>query len=148
MKITDYLDVEHGLLHEQLDHVRSLLEQGATSLELMAAVKTVAVALNAHQEAEERFLLPLVRETFGHGLPMLRMIEDQEAEIAEILSSLEHDPERVARFVELLRRHIEEETKILFPMIEDRVPTSKLQNAGERCLQARIPRGTPPGVPS
>lgn len=144
MKITELLSVEHTLVLAQLDHVKGLIDQGASAEEIAAAVRAVAVAVDVHQANEHRFFMPLVREAFGPELPLLRRIEAEEHEVTELLSLVDGGGVLVGRFIDLLRRHIEEETRVLFPMVEDRVSAVKLESAAERCLRASADAGRLP----
>ena len=145
MKITEFLNAEHVLLVAQLRHLEGLLRHDTPRAELAAAVKTVAAAVEAHHEAEERFLYPAVLEAFGPSFPPLERLLAQERDIQALLLQVAggvSDRPLVQRFVDLLRSHIDAETRTLFPMVEDKVSTVKLCSMYERRLKDLFERET------
>ena len=138
MKITECLNVEHGVFLRQLDQLEELFQRRASNEVLAAVLQTIARAVESHAAGEEQRLYPAIEAAYGPQFPPLQVMKIEHEEIDRIVEATKTaDFERglVDRFIEVLRGHIQKEVHALFPMAEDRIPAQKLEEMARNCLQ-------------
>ncbi len=136
MKITECLNVEHGVFLDQLATLELLVQQGASREVLAAVARTVAGPVERHRELEERLLYPEIRKAFGTMFPPLDVMEHEHGEIQEALRTIDSgrfSPDTVTGFIAVLREHIQKEIQVLFPMAESRIPAPRLEELANPC---------------
>lgn len=129
MKITERLNVEHGVFLKQLDHLERLLREGAPRPVLAAVVQTIGAAMQPHCDIEERSLCPALAEVLGSAVSPLSIVTAKHEDIEElrrVIDSGAFDEADVDAFVRALREHMEEEIHVLFPMAEEWLPPERL----------------------
>jgi hemerythrin-like domain-containing protein len=151
MKLTERLNVEHGIFLRQLEHLRSMSKQGAPRPVLQAVAGNISVALAAHDRLEDEVLYPLLSRALGVAYPPLAAAQEQHRHIAsalaEIVGGTFEDAELEA-FIELLGRHIENEIHLVFPLVEAWVEPDELAAAGNWYVEHVLERGRPVTEPS
>ncbi|MGH7949380.1 MAG: hemerythrin domain-containing protein [Candidatus Binataceae bacterium] len=108
--------------------------------------------LRMHFDAEERVLFPAVRGALGAGAALLDELIAEHRSIAALAADLRNGAiDAVARFCDLLERHIRTEERQLFPLIEERVAAQSLaalEAEVENALSAQAKSRTGfPGAP-
>lgn len=130
MRITERLNVEHGVFLRQLEDLDRLVRAGAPPAVLEAVVRTIHRAEKPHREIEDRLLYPALAEALGTDYQQLRRIEEEHQEIEELVRLIDSGcfyKVQVERFVEALRGHIEREIHLLLPLAEEWIPKEKLE---------------------
>ncbi|MCI0341328.1 MAG: hemerythrin domain-containing protein [Planctomycetales bacterium] len=136
MKITECLNVEHGVFLDQLATLDHLVQQGAKPEVLAAVSRAIAGPVERHRELEERLLYPEIRRAWGPEFPPLDVMEREHEEIQDALRAIDSgrfDASTVNRFVDVLRQHIHKEVNVLFPMAEARIPAPRLEEMANPC---------------
>lgn len=129
MKITEYLNVEHGVFLTQLKYVEQLLDRGAPSATLAAVVQAIARAVATHRDVEERYLYPAIDQACKPGDSPIEAMEKEHGEIERALQQIESgtfDKGVVRTFVGVLQDHIGKEIKMIFPLAEERISAAEL----------------------
>lgn len=145
--------------HRGTDQLLVRLDNHATAdadqAETMA--RRVVIDLMKHAVAEEVYLYPLVREKLPNGdaLADREIAEHDEGEV--LMKQLEKlspgDAEwqpTVHRLASVVRGHVQEEERILFPALMARCTSAELLEIGTkmRAVQATAPTRPHPGAPS
>jgi len=126
MRLTERLNVEHGLFLRQIDELEALVRQEAPAPALAAVTRMIASNLEPHRQIEERLLYPSFEDTIGLRLPDL-LAEHQEIErLAQAVASGHCEQQFVEAFIAALRTHIAKEVHVIFPMVEEWVPCDRL----------------------
>ena len=137
MKLTEYLNVEHGVILALLRHLEMLLDHKVPRKVLATAADMVAKVIDAHRDIEEMLLYPALEEVLG---PENFSIETRKHEhgsaqqIADAIHAGTVDNSQVRTFIGLLQNHIAEEIHDLFPMAEKTIPAEKLEALTRRAL--------------
>lgn len=133
MRITERLNVEHGIFLRQLGYLDSLLRDGNAPLEAIGAVvRTIAGTISAHCRVEDRFLLATIEDAFGSDGPALGGLKGEHEEIEAMLVAAFAGPvdtEFARRFASKLRVHIEKEIHFLMPLAEQWLSPERLTTA-------------------
>lgn len=138
MKVTECLNVEHGVFLRQLDYLEELYRTGAPESVLGAVLQTIARAVEAHAGQEEHGLYPAIEEVFGPQFPPLQVMELEHQEIDRIVEATRaatFPRGMILRFLEVLRGHIQKEMNVLFPMAEEGVPVERLEALARKCAE-------------
>ncbi|MEK6606475.1 MAG: hemerythrin domain-containing protein [Myxococcota bacterium] len=139
MKITECLNVEHGVFLTQLDVLEKMLRDNADADEIRACALLLAAAVEKHRALEEELLYPAILRAFGQGFPPMRVMEAEHKEIERCIHDLDArrgDAATDAReLAAVLREHIGKEVDVLFPMAERGVPSADLEQMACRCAE-------------
>lgn len=131
MRITERLNVEHGVFLRQLEDLDDLIRQGAPFEVLQAVVRSIHRAEGPHREIEDELLYPALAGALGTGFPPLVKIGAEHQEIESmahaIASGSSKDPSLITKFAQALRQHVELEIHILLPLAEEWIPKDKLE---------------------
>ena len=132
MKLTEWLNVEHGVFLVQIKLLEELVQQKAPIAVCAAVVETLARALEAHDQIEDRLLYPELGQVLGNP-PALAAMKREHEEIERLVRDIRNDPSRqwqFERFAVLLTEHIEREIHFLFPMAEEYLSEERLTSMG------------------
>ena len=130
MRITERLNVEHGVFLRQLEDLDHLVRGGALPAVLEAVVRTIYRAEKPHREIEDGLLYPALAEALGSQYPQLQRMAEEHREIEELTRLIDSGlfyKVQVERFIETLRGHIEREIHLLLPLAEEWIPKEKLE---------------------
>jgi hemerythrin-like domain-containing protein len=131
MRITERLNVEHGVFLRQLEYLQQLVRENAPAPVLQAVARTITDGMRAHRRLEDEHLYPLLDRLLGQGFPLYADVSAEHAKIDEGLKAMEagvFDRDRLAAFIADLEAHIETEIHVLFPLAESWVPAEKLSS--------------------
>lgn len=138
MKVTELLNVEHGVFLTQLANLEKLLRANAPKESLAALVHSIALAVDAHKEIEEKFLYPAIEEALGPNFPPLIVMEQEHQAIERAIQNVASgtfNGGTVQFFIDTLRQHIHKEIKVLFPMAEDNISEQELSEMARKGLE-------------
>ncbi len=133
MKITDALREEHGILLAQLDALEESLSSGADFSEVRTKGVGVAKSLLSHAHIEDEVLFPALESCLGGGMGPLAVMRQEHLEIEGSLGrvgetqSLEALRDLVLPALTLARQHFLKEDGMLFPMAEQALDESELE---------------------
>jgi hemerythrin-like domain-containing protein len=129
MKITDRLNVEHGIFLKLLDRLDGLLAEGASIPVLTGATDMLLSAMEPHCQFEDRTLYPMLRDALGSHCPPL-VAEAAAHRDIECLASLVAadgcEREDIAALARALREHIEKEIHMILPLATEWIPEPTL----------------------
>jgi len=133
MKLTERLNVEHGVFLRQLQHLRALLRADEPRPVLQGVAGTIAAALAAHDRLEDEILYPLLARTLGAAYPPLAAARDEHRRIEEAVGEIQagrFEDAELEAFIDLLGAHIENEIHLVFPLAEAWVEPDELASLG------------------
>ncbi len=162
MKITDALRGEHGVFYALFDQLERTLKGAALST-LQAEGALLAAGLTPHAQIEDEVLFPaLERDLGGEGGPLAAFreehteIEDalkqveaihalsgQHGDIEGVLAMLPNAPDtdeardQLHQVLLVAREHFAREEQMLFPMAEQILGESRLEQLGEEWAARR-----------
>ena len=129
MRITERLNVEHGVFLRQIADLEGRLLRGEPVEVLQGIVGVIMAAERPHRDIEDRLLYPALLEHFGSN----QALDDLEAEhqeidrLARLVSGPLEDALAIGTLCRALRSHIEKEIHALFPLVEEWVPKPRLE---------------------
>jgi hemerythrin-like domain-containing protein len=133
MKLTERLNVEHGVFLRQLRHLRTLVRSSQPRPVLQAVAGTIATALAAHDRLEDDLLYPLLARTLGAAYPPLAAAREEHRRIEQAVGEIvagRFDDAGLEAFIDLLGAHIENEIHLVFPLAEAWVEPDELESLG------------------
>jgi iron-sulfur cluster repair protein YtfE (RIC family) len=131
MKATTLLKDQHTQVNELFSRLGSEPENRPTLLEELCS------SLAAHMAIEERVLYPTARTVLGLDLPIEESYEEHAMAKIGLQRLMSVDPQdvsfvaKVSVLRELIQSHVEEEERVLFPMLEEQLGEDRLQAMGE-----------------
>ncbi len=131
MKITDRLNVEHGVFLGLLQYLQDLLEAGAPLTATAASARTIAEAHQKHSRLEDEELIPLIRGILEDD-PTFQAVEAEHRRIEQMVTRVTDrgvDEQSLRTFVEVLRAHIGNEMQLLERIPKQAVPPHTLRIA-------------------
>ncbi|MDR5709751.1 MAG: hemerythrin domain-containing protein [Armatimonadota bacterium] len=142
MAIVSYLLGEHGVLYALLNQVEGLARH-ATLEQIRAMRDLLAEAIQSHAEIEDELLFePLERatpqaESAVRG--MRTMHDDIDGVLDELgrTGDLERARQQLLNLAGLAKQHFFAEEEAVFPMAEEELSASALEDLGRRYLQRR-----------
>lgn len=150
MRLTERLNVEHGVFLRQLEYVRELVRVGVPHATALAATRTIAAALAAHDELEERLLYPLLVRALGGAYPPLVKAAEEHRGIADALDAItagRFDESRLESFLDELNAHLEHEIHVVFPLADAWIPIETLESLGNWNVEHVVERATAATAP-
>lgn len=135
MKATDLLESQH----RKVEATFKKLEGGRSNT--AALLTELATDLAAHMVIEQELFYPVARE-IKEGL-VLESYEEHALAEFELKRLLKTDPEdvtfqaKLTTLKELIKHHVDEEEKELFPKVEKALPAEELKALGKR-MKARF----------
>ena len=154
MKLTERLKLEHQIFRQLLERMEEALSKTADgrARALRAALRILLPALETHERIEETVLFSALKGKNG-AVPAFigeyrrghKDIQETLAFLREVLQGevpLESTAESVTRLLFLLREHMLEEERVLFPAIDEILGERVLTdlNASAHAKAARLPR--------
>lgn len=123
MKMTECLATEHQVFLDQLEVIERAVKDAALypDAAIKAMVEMLALPLERHARTEEvlfRALEAYLERTTGP----LAVMESEHQGIRQTLEAISDDLDvrgQTSRLTEMLRRHINKEDRVLFPMAEE-----------------------------
>lgn len=141
MRMTECLNMEHGVFLSQLGVLEGMWMEGSPPAELRAVALAIGRAVENHRENEERLLYPAILREFGEGFPPMAVMEAEHRQIERCLQALDSREgdirDWVRSFVDTLRGHIHKEMHVLFPLAEQRIPAADLERMAHECSEHR-----------
>lgn len=144
MKLTERLRIEHQIFRKLLDLMElslSLPREQAVQ-ELRVALRILLPAMLNHERMEDQLLFPTFSKQAGARAALLGEYRDSHKDIWKTLGFLqdvlrERGPAEITgaaveRLLFLLREHMLEEDRVLFPAIEEALGPGVLDELGER----------------
>jgi hemerythrin-like domain-containing protein len=148
------LKADHVAVEEKFQKFEALGNRAAKSKSSL--VKDVVKALSIHASIEEQLFYPAIRERLeDSNESVLEALEEHHImkwTLSE-LADMEPDEERfTAKFtvlIDLVRRHVKEEEKVLFPAVRGEFSKTELLDLGYALVQAKqsAPTRPHPGSP-
>lgn len=150
MNVIDLLENDHTAVNELFRRFQ-IAEKAETKDEI---AKEIVHDLSVHAAVEEMFLYPLVRlkldgEVADHAI-------EEHAEVKELLATIEntsagsaaHD-DTMAKVIESVRHHVEEEERDMFARLRDNTDTDTLEQLGSfvESAQDAVPTHPHPLIP-
>lgn len=139
MKVTECLNTEHGVFLTQLGVLERMLKEKSPVEELRAVMLAVAEAVEKHRDAEEKILYPAILREFGEGFPPIQVMEAEHKEIERYIHGVAsrngNIPDFVRGFIDVLRQHIAKEINVLFPLAEQRISGTNLEQMACQCVE-------------
>lgn len=129
MKITERLNVEHGVFLTMLERLEDLVQLKAPSDVLAGVAQTVLDVIEPHCRIEDRWLYPTLAGAFGHDFPPLAAAEAEHHEIQKLAREVQGvgcSARAVSALVVALGSHIEKEIHLIFPLAEEWIPEETL----------------------
>lgn len=142
MRMTDALRGEHGVFYALFDHLEQAIDRTESLEEIRAEAAQLSAALVPHARLENEVLFPRAEAKLGSGGPIAVMRAEHE-EIEATLSSvgavadLAEARQRVRRTIALAREHFRKEEVVLFPLIDEQLSATVLEQLGARWAEAR-----------
>ncbi len=132
MKITERLNVEHGLLLELLDRLDALVARNASPALLAGATAMLAAAADAHCALEDT-LHDTLRRSLGIEFPPLVAAAAAHREIARLSKGGDDaipggDAAALSRAV---RDHVEREIHLILPLAQEWLPERMLERMSD-----------------
>ncbi len=107
-------------------------------------VDRIIKELSVHAAIEEEIFYPATREARGETEQMLQEAYQEHAQVKQTLSRLEGmDPEdasfdqMVIGLIEDVRHHVQEEEGEMLPMVQQALPTERLEDLGAEMKEAK-----------
>lgn len=138
MKVTELLNVEHGVFLTQLAHLEKLVQDRAPKNVLAALVQSIAAAVETHKEIEERHLYPAILQIKGKNFPPMMVMEQEHQAIERTVKDIAGGPFNagsVQFFVDTLRQHIAKEINVLFPLAEQQISDDELEEMARKGIE-------------
>lgn len=137
MKITECLGIEHRIFLRQVDRLEETLHQGDAQEQCKAMVRLLAEVLDEHAQIEDDLLFPELEPHLGRQAGPLAVMDMEHREIRRLLSEMA-DPAGdtdylVAQFIGIVRDHFAKEDQVLFPLAEQVIERSRLEELGHSC---------------
>lgn len=142
MKITEALLGEHGAFYAQFDYLEGVLSTASLG-EAKAMGLLLESGLKDHANLEDDVLFAAVEARLGEGAGPTGPMRDEHDEIRETLSRLPTvDDVDEARDILLhaiytARDHFRKEEQMLFPLAENELSLSTLNELGEQWAEVR-----------
>lgn len=142
MKLTSALLGEHGAIAALFGRTEELLDSTTSLDAARAAVECLAAVLSSHAKLEDDLLFPSLESHLPHQGPlgvMRREHEQIEMVLEDALNAqdLAGLVDAVHEVIELARSHFGKEENVLFPMAEQHVPASLLNELGQAWSKRR-----------
>lgn len=139
MKVTECLNTEHGVFLSQLRVLEKMLADNAPAEELRAATLPIAETVERHRQAEEKIFYPAILRQFGKDFPPIKVMEAEHLQVEHCIKAITDRQgdmaQKVRAFIESLRQHIAKEINVLFPMAEQGIPKSELEQMTRECVE-------------
>jgi hemerythrin-like domain-containing protein len=153
MKITEALLAEHLVFHNLFDHIEAVAPQMKTLAEIKALGAVMESMLHAHSTTEdELFLGPLGHcfEQIGQRDAFLMEHQEMDGNLQrlQLSSRVATAREVLLRAVSYSRRHFDKEERIVFPMAEQILKSTTLEELGQVWVQQRQEPNPFPAVPA
>lgn len=142
MKITDALLGEHGVFYAQFSHLEQVVPQLADLALVKAQAALLTAALETHAHLEEELLFSALEPHLGQGGPLAVMrMEHQQIEegLARLPGLTEAALARqlLLQVVEVARGHFAKEEQVLYPMAQQALGETALEELGARWAEQR-----------
>ena len=134
MKITDRLNVEHGVFLGLLEQLDDLVSRDPAPSVIGAAVTTILAVIEPHCRFEDEHFYPVLREALGRDFPPLVAVDAEHRAVEGLCRALRAgswDPATVTALTRSLRAHIEKEIHLVFPLAEEWIPAETLARASD-----------------
>lgn len=130
MKLMERLGAEHGLILGQLEHLEGLLERGAESKVLRAALALLWSGIEPHLRTEEEGLYAALAEALGaeyRPLVRARADHDELRRLARAATSGRGVVATVRAFTVLLRGHVAREDSLLLQLADGHLSNAHVE---------------------
>lgn len=130
MDVTDALIGEHGVFHLLVEQLDDAVNRCTTLPELRSAAAPLAMSLLAHARIEEETLFAPIERTIGMQGP-LQCLRDEHVEMDRRLRAMFHLPalealrEEVRAMLDVTRKHLAKEEKVLFNVAKKALPNEQ-----------------------
>jgi len=120
-------DHHHALV--RVFEIRQAIKQEG-SLDEQARLNQAFLAeeLTPHFAAEERHLVPLLRELEVIDVAAIDQLIDDHRELARLITGT--DADTMGQFADLLERHVRREEREIFPACQERIPEERMVEIG------------------
>lgn len=136
MDVTDALIGEHGVFHLLVEQLDDAVGRCATLPELRSAAAPLAMSLLAHARIEEETLFDPLERTIGVQGP-LQCLRDEHVEMDRRLRAMFHLPDldalraEVRAMLDITRKHLAKEEKVLFNVAKKALPGEHRRQLGD-----------------
>ena len=142
MKITEALFAEHLVFHNMFDHIEATAPQMKTLAEVKLVARLMESLLRAHSDTEDDlFIGPLEHcfEQIHQRDAFLKEHQEMDGNLERVQQSTRLDAARqlLLTAVAYSRQHFDKEERIVFPMAEQVLKTSTLEELGQTWMQQR-----------
>lgn len=129
MRITERLDVEHRLLLQELEDVADLVRCGGSQQAWQGAAGTFAHVLSRHNGVEERLVYSALGAARPECADFIAELENEHRLLERLARDVAQDTSGAAalQLVDTLRKHVEKETYVVFPLAEEVLPVARLR---------------------
>lgn len=135
MKITDALLGEHALFYQLFDALDDVLDQAATTGEILRAFDVLRAAVLSHATLEDEALFSHVGRGDA-GIISIMRAEHREIETIAMgitrAKTIDEARSGGRALLDLLRDHFHREEEVLFPLCEHALEPARLEEMGER----------------
>ncbi len=120
-------DHHHALV--RVFEIRQAIKQGG-SLDEQARLNGAFLAeeLTPHFAAEERHLVPVLRELEVVDAAAIDQLIDEHRQLARLATG--SDADTMGQFADLLERHVRREEREIFPACQERIPEERMLEIG------------------
>jgi hemerythrin-like domain-containing protein len=142
MDVTDALIGEHGVFHLLVEQLDDAVARLTTVAELRSAAAPLSMSLLAHARIEEETLFDPLERAIGVQGP-LQCLRDEHVEMDRRLRAMFHLPDleslkaEVRAMVDMTRKHLAKEEKVLFNVAKKALPGDDRQAMGARWADFR-----------
>lgn len=142
MSVVTYLLGEHGVLYALLDRVEELV-QDADLATVRAYRHLLDEAIRSHAEVEDQLLFEPLERTGARAESAVRGMRTMHDDIHGVLDDLartdceERAREQLLNLAGLCKQHFLAEEEAVFPMAEEELAASHLEDLGRQYLQRR-----------
>jgi hemerythrin-like domain-containing protein len=142
MKITEALFAEHLVFHNMFDHIEAVTPKLKTAAEVRALAALMEAVLKAHSDTEDDLFIGPLEHCFEQ-IGQRETFHADHVEIDDNLKSvqtarlLRQAQELLLAAVSYSRRHFDREERIVFPMAEQVLKPTTLNELGQVWMAQR-----------